>query len=243
MLQTAALYFCTKHITVKKSPAIFLWIIFLLVPFATFAQKETRKPGSFTELKIYGRFDVVLAQGAEESVSIESAETDMQNVLTEVEDGKLKVRMKTNYFKDTNVKVIVTFKQLNAIEASAGAVINAGTVEAKTFSFKVNSGSEVEAEVIADSLTTEVTQGASLTLAGNVKYHAAQVSTGGQLSAYLLHATSAKARVNMGGYAKIFVKEKLDAAVNMGGNISYKGEPKEVKQGTTMGGSVTQIRE
>ncbi len=218
-------------------------ILYLLLSFPAFAAKEVRKPGVFTELKVYGRFDVILVHGTEESVSIESEETNIQNVLTEVEDEKLKVRMKTNYFKDTEVKVIITFKQLNAIEASAGAIIDAGTVESKKFSFEVNSGSEVKSEVIADSLITEVTQGASLTLAGNVKHHAAQVSTGGQLTAYLLNTTTAKMRVNMGGYAKIIVKEKLDAAVNMGGNISYKGEPKEVKQGTTMGGSITQIRE
>lgn len=218
-------------------------LCFLLLSFSALAQKEVRKPGAFTQLKVYGRFDVILVQGAEESVSIESEETNIQNVITEVEDGKLKVRMKTNFFKDTEVKVIITFKQLNAIEASAGAVIDAGTVEAKKFLFEVNSGSEVKAEVMADSLTTEVTQGASLTLAGNVKYHDVQVSTGGQLTAYLLNTTTTKARVNMGGYAKIYVKEKLDAAVNMGGNVSYKGAPKEVKQGTNMGGSITEIRE
>ena len=227
----------------KNSFVILSSIFSLLLSFPAFAAKEVRKPGPFTELKVYGRFDVVLVQGAEESVSIESEETNIQNVLTEVEEGKLKVRMKTNYFKDTEVKVIVTFKQLNELEASAGAIIDAGTVEAKKFSFEVNSGSEVKAEVIADSLTTEVTQGASLTLAGNVKHHDLQVSTGGQLTAFLLNTAVTKARVNMGGYAKITVKEKLDAAVNMGGNVSYKGAPKEVKQGTNMGGSITEIRE
>lgn len=223
------------------SSAFFISILFH--SFTVFAEKEVRKPGSFTQLKVYGRFDVVLMQGADESVSIESAETKLENVLTEVEAGKLKVRMKTNYYKDTEVKVIITFKQLNTIEASAGAVIDAGTVEAKKFLFEVNSGSEVKAEVITDSLITQVTQGASLTLSGNVKSHNAQVSTGGQLAAFLLNTIAAKVRVTMGGYAKIIVKEKLDAAVNMGGSISYKGEPKEVKQATNMGGSITQIRE
>jgi len=230
-----------KNFTVYK--LIIASFLFSFLSFNAFATKEVRKPGAFSQLKVYGRFDVVLVQGAEESVSIESEETNIQNVLTEVEDGKLKVRMKTNYFKDTEVKVIITFKQLKEIEASAGAIIDAGTVDAKNFSFEVTSGAEVKAEVITDTLTTEVTQGSSLTLSGNAKYHNAQVSTGGQLTAYMLNTTAAKVRVNMGGYAKIIVKEKLDAAVNMGGNISYKGAPKEVKQGTNMGGSITQIRE
>lgn len=227
----------------KIFTAVFSFLLILLISFPVLAAKETRTPGPFNELKVYGRFDVVLVKGTQESVSVESEETPLENVLTEVEEGKLKVRMKTNYFKDTEVKVIITFKQLYAIEASAGAVIDAGTVETTKFLCEANSGSEMNAEIIADTLITKVSQGAALTLSGNAKYHDAQVSTGGQLTAFLLNTVVAKARVNMGGYAKITVKEKLDAAVNMGGNVSYKGVPKEVKQATNMGGSITQIRE
>jgi len=228
---------------VKIFTAVFSFLFASLISLPAFAAKETRTPGPFNELKVYGRFDVVLVKGTQESVSLESEETPLENVLTEVEEGKLKVRMKTNYFKNTEVKVIITFRQLHEISAGAGAVIDAGTVESKNFSLEASSGAEIKAEVVADTLETEVTQGASLTLSGSANYHDAQVSTGGQLTALLLNCNSVKARVTMGGYAKVHVKERIEASVNMGGNITYKGTPKEVKQSTSMGGSITQLRE
>lgn len=236
------MYFCKNKSQLKFSTLVLIASLFLSL--TAFAQKEARQLKAFNELKVYGRFDVILVKGDAESVTIESTETEVGNVLTEVEDGKLRIRMKTNYFKDTQVKVVITFKQqLREIIASAGAVVDAGTLESKKFKIETNSGAELKGEVITDSLTTITTQGSLLTLSGKANYYDVQVSTGGQLTAYLLNAQEARARVNAGGYAKITVKEKLDAAVNMGGNISYKGEPKEVKQGTTMGGSITQIRE
>ncbi len=207
------------------------------------ANKEIRKPGSFTELKVYGRFDVILVKGTEESVSIESERAILENVLTELDENKLKVRMKTNYFQDPEVKVVITFRQLNDITAGAGAVIDAGTIGGSSINLEANSGSQIKAEVVSDWLEAESTQGATLSLSGKVKSMEASVNTGGQLNCYLLNCENAKVKVTMGGYAKVYVWEKLDASVNMGGNISYKGNPKEVKRSNTMGGSITEIRE
>lgn len=228
---------------VKIQAVIIYFVLFLAASLSSRAADEVRKPGSFKELKVNGRFNVVLVKGTEESVSLSSNETNLENVLTEIENGKLKVRMKSNYFKETEVKVVITYKQLSSVSATMGAVIDGGSIEFKKLSFHANSGAEIKSEVIADSLNVEVTQGATLTLSGQAVYEDAQVSTGGQLSAFLLNSNSVKVRVTMGGYAKVYVKDKVDASVNMGGNVTYKGNPKEVKQGTTMGGTITQIRE
>lgn len=64
------------------------------------------------------------------------------------------------------------------------------------------------------------------------------VNTGGQIQAYQLICDTARVKVTMGGYAKVTVKEKLDASVNMGSNISYMEIPKEVKHSASMGESI-----
>jgi len=220
-------------------PVLLAGFVFVSIPI----EKEIRKVAPFTELKVYGKFDVVLMQGTEESVTLESEKDKLDNVLTEVEDGKLKVRMKVNYFQETDVKAIITFKQLNHVSAGAGAVIDAGTIEGKKIFLNANSGSDLKVEVIAEKLEAESSQGATLSLGGKVKEMEASVNTGGQLQAFQLNCDTARVKVTMGGYAKLTVKQKLDASVNMGGNISYKGMPKEVKQSTNMGGSITELRE
>ncbi|HXH20353.1 MAG TPA: head GIN domain-containing protein [Chitinophagales bacterium] len=207
------------------------------------ANKEVRKPGAFSSLKVYGRFDVILVKGEEESVTLESEKTELDNIVTEVEENKLKVRMKMTYFQDKDVKVVVTYKQLEEISAGAGAHIDAGTIEESKVILKANSGSQISAEVIAGWLEAESTQGAIMHLSGKVKSIDATVNTGGQLNGFQLNADSAKVKVMMGGLAKVTVKEKLDANVTMGGNISYKGNPREVKRSDTMGGTITEIRE
>ena len=85
---------------------------------------------------------------------------NLKNVLTEVDDNKLKVRMKVNYFQDTDVKVVITFRQLTNISAGAGAVIDAGTIEESVVNLKASSGSNVKMEVNTERLEVESTQGA-----------------------------------------------------------------------------------
>lgn len=222
-----------------------LIILLMISPVSSAADnfKETRKVSPFDEIKVFGRFEVVLVKGMEESVALESEKGRLDNVLTETEDNKLKIRMKVNYFQDAEVKVVVTYKALNEISAGAGARVDAGTIEGNGIVIKSNSGSDIKAEVIAERLETESTQGAGITLSGKVNTLDASVSTGGQLQAFPLIANDVKVKVSMGGYAKVTAKQRIDASVNMGGNITYKGMPAEVKRSSSMGGSITELRE
>jgi len=228
---------------ILKFPAPLVFPVLLAAYAVHPPDKEIRKPGSFDEVKVYGRFQVSLTKGAEESVTLESEETNLNNVLTEVEGNKLKVRMKGNFFQDTKVKVFIAYKQLNEISAGAGARMDAGTINADGFVIKAGSGSEVNADITAGHLEAECMQGATLNLSGTVKSMEASVSTGGQLNGFPLICENADLKVTMGGWAKVTVKEKLDASVTMGGSITYKGMPKEVKRSDTMGGTITEVRE
>jgi len=59
-----------------------------------------------------------------------------------------------------------------------------------------------------------------------------------KVQVYQFICDTARVKVTMGGYAKVTVKEKLDASVNMGSNISYMEIPKEVKHSASMGESI-----
>ncbi|MBU3821695.1 DUF2807 domain-containing protein [Flavobacteriaceae bacterium XHP0103] len=83
-------------------------------------EKETREVSSFNQLDISGTFNVFLSQGETESVTIEADNNIIPVIQTEVNDGKLSVKIENGVkiSKSKKSSVYITINDINRLDFS-----------------------------------------------------------------------------------------------------------------------------
>lgn len=231
----------------------------ILVAIGAFAQqKETRNLSSFNEVSAHEGVDVYLKKGSKEEVRIEASNIDMEDVLTEVSSGRLKIHLDGNKHRNVDVTVWVTYKSLRAVSASSAAdieseeqivasgdfrvdVSSAGDVElsvkAKDLDVRASSAGDCELEVDIETLDASSSSAGGIEISGSVTTIDVEVSSSGDFEGYDLPSKNAEVSASSGGSAKVNVSEQLDARASSGGSIRYRGNPR-MDISTSSGGSI-----
>ncbi|MFK7953928.1 MAG: head GIN domain-containing protein [Ekhidna sp.] len=231
----------------------------LVTGFAFAQQEETRSLNSFSKVTAHEAVNVYLKKGDKEEARVVSRSEDLEDVLTEVSGGRLKVHLEGNNHRNVDVDVYVTYVSLNAIGASSAASIKSeGTIETNgDFDVDVSSAGDVIASIKADDLEIDASSAGDAKLEVNVKSIDAEVSSAGDVEisgtateqdisasssgdydGYDLESEEVEASASSGGSVRINVSSKLDARASSGGSVRYKGSPKYLDANSSSGGSV-----
>lgn len=201
---------------------------------------ETRQLGAFKGVKAGEAIDVYLKKGSAESARVEVERVDLDDVLTEVSGGYLKVHMRDgNYRNRGTVKVYVTYVTLERISASSAAnVFSEGTIKAGTLDVAASSAASVELAVDAEDMSVDVGSAGDVTLEGKARVLTIEASSAGSIDAYNLECEKVDATASSAGSAKITVTKSLRAEASSGGSIRYRGNPTSSNTDSSSGGSV-----
>ncbi|MTI20077.1 DUF2807 domain-containing protein [Fulvivirga sp. RKSG066] len=215
-------------------------IAMLLLSAVAFAQNtETRKPGSFDEIRVAQAITVYLKSGAEEEVKVVAKGIDVEDVLTDVSGGRLKIHLAKGNHKNTDVDVYVTYKSLEGITASsASSVFSEGVIKGEELTVSVSSAADVEIEVDVEELDVNVSSSGDLEVAGKARKLDVSASSAGGVDAYDLDASVAYVRASSAGGVKVSVRDEINAEASSGGSIKYKGDPGKSQTDSSSGGSV-----
>ena len=203
-------------------------------------ETQNRNVGSFNGVKVAEGIDVYLKKGDKESVKVEATGVKLENVLTEVSGSYLKVHMRDgNYHGHVNVKVYVTYVQLEKLSASSAGSIYSETV-VKSNSLELSCSSAGNIEILVDAQTMEVSASSAgeMELKGKTKSITAEASSAGEINAYDLESQNVEAEASSGASVKVFVIEELDAHASSGGSVRYRGNPNKANTDSSSGGSV-----
>ncbi len=225
-----------------------LLLSMLLVQLTAISQndenKEVRILSPFSEIKVYGTIECELIKSKEEYVELYLENVESDQIATELAGGELKIRMKIDFydFDDIKVRAVVYYKKLDEISCGAGANLYSNdTFTGENFEISANTGGEAELKIDFNYAEISAEQGAKVYLHGKASYLDTEVNTGGSVYAFNLKSEAAKVRIDAGGTAEIWVTDDLDAEVNLGGVIRYKGNPEDVRQNTTLGGNIYSV--
>lgn len=122
---------------------LFFILCCLLMPALLSAQNpDIRSLPPFQKIGISGGFaEVILQEGNAESVSIEGAGTNLDKIITDVEDNSLKIKTKKGSSSMNKVKITVTYKHLTALANSGSSdIILRSVIKGDKFEF-ASSGS------------------------------------------------------------------------------------------------------
>ncbi len=206
--------------------------------------RQTRQVSGFHGISVSSGIDLFLTQKNVEEVVVEATSDDMDKIITNVEDGILKIYMKDKTWphigwNKESRKVYVSFKNLDKLHASAGSDVNSqSALKLDKLDLDVSSGSDVKLELDVNELRVETSSGSDVSLNGKAAVAEVSASSGSDITAGDLEIKKCSAHASSGSDIRIKVTEELNADASSGGDINYSGNPKVKNIRKSSGGDV-----
>ena len=219
-------------------------LLFFLVVVVAFAQKtETRTPGSFTQVENNGSWDIYIQKGSKDEVRLESGSFDLSKVITEVDRGKLKIKLEKGNWRNVDLTVYVSVRNLESVgNGGSGDMILESDFGANNFSIGLSGSGNITTQTInADKLNIGMSGSGKVYIAGGQadKVHIGQ-SGSGDLDALNFLADAVDIGKSGSGDTSISVNQALTVGSSGSGNIYYRGNPE--KQSIGISGSSRLIK-
>jgi hypothetical protein len=218
-----------------------IWMIFLFNACLSYAQQsEVRTLSSFRGVKVGEAIDVYLKKGEKETARLETTGVSPADVITEVIGGNLKIHMRDgNYRNSRNVKVYVTYVDLERISSSSAAnVFSDGVIKAKRMYISTSSAGSIEINLDADEVTIDVSSAGDATLEGRARLLTVEASSAGSVDAYSLDSEQVDVSASSTGSVKVTATKEIEAKASSGGSVRYRGNPARSNINSSSGGSV-----
>ena len=202
---------------------------------------ESRSISNIDRVDLGGSGKLIITQGGEESLTVETDDNMMQYVSTEVRDGTLYLGFegrdsKGQSISPTRLRFTLTVKGLTGIGVSGSGDITTASLD--TDRLEVNIGGSGNVQV--DSLTArEVEVGiggnGNVDLAGEVTGQDISINGSGKYDAENLRSETVKINIGGSGNATVWATESLDASVGGSGSVEYYGNPQTSLSGSGVG--------
>lgn len=217
-------------------------IVWVLCTSIVIAQNvEKREIDSFDKIEVTGNIKVEMKFGDKEALELRALYIDPVDIITEVEDKLLKIKVKSGLFDDNvDVKIKLTYKEIREITSNASAeiIVNELIKGDKLFA-EATSGGRILMKVDINAIELKAYQGANIDVSGKCKIQESFINTGGVLSASNFECDEVFIKMNTGGNAEVVANKKIEARVNTKATLSFFGRPAEESLKTTLGGHIT----
>jgi hypothetical protein len=169
---------------------------------------ESRDVSGFDEVELRGVGNLSIEQTGGESLTVEAEEDILPKLMTEVVNGRLIIGPEpgTTVRADEQINYELTVENLNALEVSGAASVEADGID-------------------TDRLAVTVGGAGTITTGGDADEQEVSVSGSGVYRAEDLESREAKISVAGAGSAVVNASEGLEADVSGAGSVEYVGDP------------------
>lgn len=212
-------------------------LFLLLVSLAKTRAQSSTGLFPFDAISVFGNFEVILEAGEEETATIYAGNIPEDKINVFVKNGTLKIQMSTSkQFNNEEVKVVISYKMLRKVRATAGARIYAReAIIGDQIYLKASSGGRIECDLQVEALEASVGEGGVIEVEGFAKSQRLGANTGGRFDGFRLEGERVYAKAGTGGSIVATATQSIDASANTGGKIEYRGNPKEKNTRTVFG--------
>ena len=224
----------------KKS--IFLLLTFLYAETSVqVCAREAKVLDPFHSIVVSSEIITELVLSDREAIEVNFSGAEKTNLIVEVVDSVLKIRMKTGQYKDAKLNVRVHYtKDLRSMEANGRGQIwsEEELYFDNNLTVKLFNGGEMRFNLYCDSLSATLSQGSIIHLKGKARALQVKSTTNATFSGYEFETENAEVVATGTGKAKVSVSRYLKATASSKGFIGYVGEPPKVDDKTSLGGEI-----
>jgi hypothetical protein len=190
------------------------------------AVAQERQLPAFTTVVVEGTAEVILTQGPQQKVVVETDAELQESVRTTVKDSKLTIsaaRMKNA----SKLDIRVTVDQLEGLITSGATEIKGeGVIRADQLKIDGSGASDIEIELDVNGLTISLSGASTLSVKGKAQNIDGNISGAGDLKAGELMAATATIKTSGASSAVVNVSEVVNADLSGVSEIKFKQEPK-----------------
>jgi hypothetical protein len=218
-------------------------ILFALVAFVGYTnaqtQNDSRPLRDFNVVKVSNSIKAELVKGDENKVDITASGIDVGKVETSVVGDVLEVRLARGNYRNHSVKVVVTYVDIQGIEATSSAqVIAKSKLEAKEGFLITSNNAYLEASIDSDKLNINVSTNSRIFVKGNVDQLEVNGFTNAQLDGLGLTAKNVNVLGNTTASMSFTAVSSINGSLATAAKVEYGGNPADVSVKTGTGGSI-----
>lgn len=209
-------------------------------------ESETRQVKTFDAVAINYPAQVVIRQDDSESVKVEADDNLLDQLSTEVRDGRLVIENSEREWArrvrpSETVKITITVKDLKEVDFSSAGTLLVEGLDTEIFELDLSGAGEVNLnDLQVEQLECKLTGAGNLRADGEAGSVDLEIDGFGNFHGDELHADRADVTINGAGNVNLRVKTYLRAEINGAGSVGYYGTP-DVNQRINGAGSVRQL--
>jgi hypothetical protein len=185
---------------------------------------------------------VIITQGDEESLTVETDDNLMQYIETQVRGGTLELGFTDDDILLRPSKSIIfrlSVIELTALDSSGAGLFEIDELDADRLEVTLSGAGDIRIDSLtATDLVVTVSGAGNIEVAGQVKTQEVNLKALGNYNASDLESQAATVRISGAGSASIWVHDTLDVTISGAGNVDYYGSP-EVSKNISGVGKVT----
>ena len=209
---------------------------------------EDRHITGFHAVDVGGSFDVYITQGSSESVKVEAPDEIIDHIITEVDNGVLRIYNKNDrnfhwgdlFGNHKKIAVYVAAKDLNAIAVSgSGDVYFKEGIHAESLRLRISGSGDMYGRVEVKNLESGVSGSGDVKIGGRAENSAVNVSGSGDFEARGLVTVNTIVHVSGSGDASVNASGSVSASVSGSGDVRYTGGAHSVSSSKSGSGDVS----
>lgn len=204
---------------------------------------ETRNVGAFFELDIEGAYEIVLQEGTNPLVAIETDENLHQYIETTIDGKTLRIRDVEKVEPSEYIRLLVSYQHIDEIRLGGAAKIsNQGRLNTDELKIRVDGAGLLDLSLQAKELDLQLDGAGAVNLSGTVNKQRLELSGAGNVNAFELQSKDCDINLSGFGSAQVFVTDNLNAEVSGVGSIRFKGDPRNIKREVTGLGNIDRAK-
>ena len=217
-----------------KLATAFILFAFILTVIQVQAEEQTRKVDPFTEISLRIGAKVHLEQGAKQNLEIVAKSSTLDEIVTEVKDGKLIIRFPNkDYFWKTfqpgEITIYITTPEINGLGVSgSGDIIAENEIKTKILDLGVSGSGNIRlSELSAERVKAAISGSGDIVLASKTAAQdlSVAISGSGNFKGFDFNADDVSVKIAGSGNVDIEANKNLYVRLAGSGNVTYKGKP------------------
>ena len=189
---------------------------------------EAREVSGFEEVALSGVGKVIITQGDEESLTIETDDNLMRYIKSEVRNGRLELSIAedTIPIPSRSITYRVGVVDLTGLDSSGAGSFEIDGLDTDRLRVTLSGAGDIKGDSLsATDLVVTISGAGNIDLAGKVGTQEIDMSGLGNYSAPNLESQMASVRISGAGGAVIWAQDTLDVEISGAGNVEYYGSP------------------
>ncbi len=199
---------------------------------------QNRTANGVRSVNLATNVDLVIHQGATESLVVTGDEAILPVLLTNVSLGQMTIRYDPRYnIQDIlRPKLVLTVKDLNGLKLSSSGNVTVGPLTTSTFNITLGSSCDVRIQGLhADRVSSRITSSGDIYIQGEADSLNLDISSSVNYQAGDLKVQTATIHMSSSADVTLWVVNTLNATITSSGNISYYGNPVIHQNNTSSG--------